>query len=255
MKKRWSLKGKYALVTGGTKGIGKAIVKEFLRLGANVFIVARDKETMNQFLKQLDEKQKPVFGILADVTSPAGLKDIHTIVKDTAGKLDILVNNVGMNIRKKAVEYSEEEIKTIFDTNIHSTFEMSRLLYPFLVESETASIVNVSSVAGINHLRSGTIYGMSKAAMIQLTKNLAVEWADFGIRVNAVAPWYIKTPLVEEVLSDEKYLSDILARTPMKRVGDPTEVAAAVAFLCMPAASYITGQCLGIDGGFSINSF
>jgi Tropinone reductase 1 len=117
------------------------------------------------------------------------------------------------------------------------------------------SIVNISSVAGLAHVRTGAIYGMTKAAMIQLTRNLAVEWAPDQIRVNVVAPWYIQTPLAASVLSNEAYRSEVLSRTPLKRIGEPEEVAAAVAFLCLPAASYITGQCLSVDGGFTVNAF
>ena len=116
-------------------------------------------------------------------------------------------------------------------------------------------MVNNASVAGLTHLRTGAPYGMSKAAMIQLTRNLAVEWAAEGVRVNAVAPWYIRTPLAEQVLSDPAYRQDVLQRTPMGRVGEPEECARAIAFLCMPAAAYITGQCLAVDGGFSVYGF
>ena len=116
-----------------------------------------------------------------------------------------------------------------------------------------ASVVNMASVAGLTHLCTGTPYAMSKAALIQMTRNLAVEWAGRGIRVNAVAPWYIDTPLARQVLDDPEYRRAVLDRTPMGRIGEPAEVAAAVAFLCMPAASYITGQCLNVDGGFSVN--
>lgn len=115
--------------------------------------------------------------------------------------------------------------------------------------------MNISSVAGLRHVRTGSIYGMTKAAMVQLTRNLAVEWATDHIRVNVVAPWYIRTPLAETVLRNPDYLNSVLDHTPMRRVGEPEEVSAAVAFLCLPAASYITGQCLSVDGGFEVNGF
>ena len=113
-----------------------------------------------------------------------------------------------------------------------------------------SSIVNVGSVSGLTHVRTGAPYGMSKAALHQMTRNLAVEWAEDGVRVNSVAPWYIRTRRTSTKLSDPEYLDDVLQRTPMGRVGDPEEVAAAVAFLCLPAASYITGECVAVDGGF-----
>jgi Tropinone reductase 1 len=129
------------------------------------------------------------------------------------------------------------------------------LLLPVLREQAPACVVNNASVAGLTHLRTGAPYGMSKAAMIQLTRNLAVEWAPWDIRVNAVAPWYIDTPLARQVLADPDYERQVLERTPMGRVGRPEEVARAIAFLCMPASAYVTGQTLAVDGGFSVYGF
>ena len=176
-------------------------------------------------------------------------------ILDRWGELDILVNNVGTNIRKKAVQYSAKAYRQIFDTNLTSAFDMCRGAYPFLKKSNSASIVNISSVAGSTHVRTGAPYGMTKAALIQMTRNLAAEWAEDSIRVNCVAPWYIRTPLAETVLKNPEYLSAVLARTPMQRIGTPEEVATVVAFLGMPASSYVTGQCVSVDGGFSIFGF
>ena len=138
----------------------------------------------------------------------------------------------------------------LLDTNAVSAFELSRLAHPHLSEHANAAIVNVTSVSGLVHVRTGAAYGMAKAALAQLTRNLACEWAADGIRVNAVAPWYIRTQRTESALADPDYLDEVLARTPMGRIGEPEEVAAAVAFLCMPAAAYITGECIAVDGGF-----
>jgi Tropinone reductase 1 len=143
----------------------------------------------------------------------------------------------------------------IIETNLHSAFNLCKLTYPLLKKSGDACVVNISSVAGLTHIRTGAPYGMTKAALIQLTKNLAVEWAKDKIRVNGIAPWYIKTPLVEHLLENKEYTNDILIRTPMGRVGEPVEVADAVAFLCMPAASYITGQTIAVDVGFTVYGF
>ena len=252
---KWNLTGKNALITGGTRGIGKAITEEFVGLGASVFIVARDEDVLNEMILSFDADISVVDGLVADVSNSADRQSVFEAIGKKWGKLDILVNNVGTNIRKKTLDYSDAEIQKIFNTNLFSSLELCRLMFPYLKKSENPSIVNVSSVAGLTHLKTGIVYAMTKAAIIQMTKNLACEWASENIRVNAVAPWYIETPLAKQVLKDLDYLKSVLDRTPMKRIGKPTEVASAVAFLAMPASSYITGQCLAIDGGFSVYGF
>ena len=248
---RWRLDGARAVVTGGTKGIGLAVVRELLDLGAEVVTVSR-REAAGDAALEAAAAVGRLHAIHADVATPRGRERLAAGLPASWDALDILVNNVGTNIRKPSLEFTGDEYRTVLDTNLTSAWELTRLLHGRLRESRRSSIVNIGSVAGLRAVGSGAVYAMSKAALAHLTRYLAIEWARDGIRVNMVAPWYTRTPLASPVLDQPDVLAAIVERTPMGRVAEPEEIAGVVAFLCLPAASYVTGQEIAVDGGFSV---
>jgi Tropinone reductase 1 len=236
----WHLAGRNALVTGGTRGIGRAIADQLRELGANVTIAARSPADLPGFTC-----------VAADVTAAADRAALVAAVA-ARGPLHVLVHNAGTNVRGPLVDYDDATIERLIALNLTAPLLLSRDLHPLLRAAGDASVVHVGSVAGQVALPTGVAYAAAKAGLAQAARTLALEWARDGIRVNTVAPWYTRTPLVEPVLADPERLGAVVARTPLGRIAEPHEVAAVVAFLALPAASYVTGQCLAVDGGMTI---
>ncbi len=248
---KWSLKGLTALVTGSTKGIGKAIVEEFLNLGATVIINARNEQEVNDLIDELRSQNFNVYGIAADVSDEQDRQKIIDFIKQKTGKLDILVNNAGTNFRRPSDQYTTEEIIQLTNVNYIAAYRLSVLALPLLKQSKHAAVVNIGSVAGQVFIGSGVPYSAAKAALMHMTTILGIEWAKYGIRVNAVAPWYTLTPHTAKALKNSDYRKQVEFLTPIGRVAQPEEVAAVVAFLAMPASSFITGQTINVDGAFT----
>lgn len=250
----WNLNSNCALITGGTKGIGKAAVLEFLELGAEVLFTSRTQKDIDLLLEELQKNGKKAHGLVADVSVPKDRQKVYDYIEKQWGKLDILVNNAGINIRKKANDYTEDEFRKVVEINLTAPFELSRNLHSLLKKSGKAKIVNVASSAAMQDVGTGTPYAMSKAGLLQQTRSLAVEWAKDRIRVNAVSPWFTVTPLTQGLLSENKRMDPIIKRTPLKRVAEASEMASIIAFLAMEKSSYITGQNIVADGGMSVNA-
>jgi len=249
---QWNLNNKTAVITGGTKGIGLAIANEFLSLGAKVIVIARDEEEIGEKIAAWKLQGYQVQGIAADLTQ----FDKYDILLDQFGanKIDVLVNNAGGNLPKRFLDYTQEDIQNILNLNLISVIRLTQSLFGHLKAAKGASVINISSIAGFEDVGTGSLYAICKAALIQLTKSLAVEWAPHSIRVNSVAPWFTSTGRINTLLEDKTLQDFVLSNTPLNRIAKPKDVASAVTYLAMDASSYITGETITVDGGFRANS-
>jgi NAD(P)-dependent dehydrogenase (short-subunit alcohol dehydrogenase family) len=249
---RFDLNGQVVLVTGAARGLGRAISLAMAHAGAEVALGLRDVNAHGGLIAEIGALGRRALPLQMDMTR---LDEIHAAVEMTAtqfGRLDILVNNAGVAPGNLAENVTEKDFDLTLAINLKGTFFASQAAARVMIPQKRGCIINMSSQAGFAALPSESVYCMTKAGIAHLTKCLAVEWGQHGIRVNAVAPTFIHTPGTEPALSDPQFRDDVIARiAALHRIGEPMEVAGAVVFLASSAASLITGHTLLIDGGWT----
>ncbi len=242
------LEGRKALVTGAARGLGRAIADALAESGATVYGTSRDAASARQINERYGTPSFPF-----DITRIKDLPGFTESLMQESDGIDLLVNNAGVNVPKPALELTAEDWDTVFDTNLKGSFFLTTAIAQHWIDRGIpGAIVNVASQAGIVGIEERAAYGTSKAGLIHLTKILALEWAPAGIRVNAVAPTFVRTELTASTLSRPDWAAELLSRIPIGRFGEPDDIAGAVAFLLSDAAAMITGHTLAIDGGYTI---
>jgi NAD(P)-dependent dehydrogenase (short-subunit alcohol dehydrogenase family) len=248
---RFDLEGQVALVTGASMGIGRELVTAIARAGARVAAAARSLDALAGLAEQLRAEGLVVEPVALDLTDRASIEQAVAATVDRFGRIDILVNNAGLGTNHDALDATEAEWDELFAVNVRGLFFACQSAGRRMVAQGHGRIVNMASQAGLVGIRRHAAYGASKAAVIGLTRVLALEWAPHGVTVNAVAPTWIYTPGTAERLDDPAFLATVLERIPVGRVGTPTDVAGAVIYLASPAASLVTGTVLVVDGGWT----
>ncbi len=241
-----------ALITGANKGIGRQTALTFAEAGADIVLAVRNTANCLPLEQEINALGQQVLSVTMDV---ADLSQVNKAVKQAAehfGKIDILVNNAGISPPNPALEVTEEDFDDTIGVNLKGTFFVSQTVARVMKQHNFGRIINVGSQAGFIALDTESVYCMSKAGISHLTKCLALEWAPYGIHVNAVAPTFIKTPGTQKWLGDSEFMQSVIDRIPVGRVGNPEDVAAPMLFLASSAADMITGETLMIDGGWTI---
>jgi NAD(P)-dependent dehydrogenase (short-subunit alcohol dehydrogenase family) len=247
---RLELNDKVAVVIGGTSGIGLAIARGMAEAGAHVIPTSRREDQVDAAAKEIEERGRKTIRVSSDVSDRASLQNVLDQSVAAFGKVDILVNSAGRTKRAPTLEFTEEDWDAILDTNLTGTLRAAQVFGRHMLDREYGSIINIASLSTFVALYEVAAYSASKAAVASLTKSLAIEWGQRGVRVNAIAPGVFRTPLNEKLLDETERGREFLTRTPMKRFGKVEELAGAAIFLASDAASFVNGEVLAVDGGF-----
>jgi 2-deoxy-D-gluconate 3-dehydrogenase len=249
----FDLKGRVAIVTGGNGGIGLGMARGLASAGARIVVAARDAGKSQTAVKELSERGVEAVAVPTDVTDERAVGRLVDATVERFGRLDILINNAGINIRKPVHELGLDEWRTVLDTNLTSAFLCSRAAYPAFKRAGGGKIINIGSMMSIFGASFAPVYSASKGGIVQLTKSSAVAWARDNIQVNAVLPGWIDTDLTRNARREVQGLHEnILRRTPAGRWGGIDDMAGVAVFLASPASDFVTGAVIPVDGGYSI---
>ena len=240
------LKGKVAIITGGTRGIGLEIVKVFKENNAEVILFGSKKETVDKAISDLEKENIIVEGYYPNLSNPSEIEEVIQEIINKHNRIDILVNNAGISANKKIEDTTYEDFEKIMDLNVNAIFNMTKAVVPYMKEQKEGVIINTSSMVSIYGQPSGVGYPASKFAVNGITKSLARELGSANIRVNAVAPGVTNTDMVANL--PKEMIEPLIKTIPLGRIGEPRDIANAFLFLASPLASYITGEILSVDG-------
>jgi NAD(P)-dependent dehydrogenase (short-subunit alcohol dehydrogenase family) len=247
----FTVEGQVVLVSGGSRGIGRAIAEGFAERGARVIITGRDPQTLAAAAAEIQTAGDGIEFQVCDVADPQAVRELAAQVLKRHGRIDTLVNVAGVNRRKPALEVTEDDYDFILDVNLKGAFLLSQAAGRAMVERGSGCQINIASLNSDRPLRSVLPYAVSKAGLAQMTRALALEWGPRGVRVNALAPGFILTDLTEKLWSDPTMQAWGAANTPQGRLGRPADLVGTAIFLASPAAAFLTGQVLYVDGGFT----
>ena len=247
----FELKGKIAMVTGATRGLGEVSARALAGAGADIAVCGRSPEDLKRVTDEILNLGRTADGFFIDVTSKQSVSEAVDRILAKFGRIDILVNNAGVNYRVPVLEYPEEEWDRVLDTNLKGYFLVTQAVAPQMIQNGYGKVINMSSILGAVGLPHQVAYASSKGGVDQMTKVMALEWAKLGVRVNAIGPTYFETELVTQIRDDPQRFNFINERTPMGRWGYLPELEGAVIFLASPASDFITGQTIYIDGGWT----
>ena len=245
------LTDKVCIITGAGKGFGKAIAKKFADNGAKLALITRTQSDIDDLYREFYGYENKLLAICGDVSDQDTVNSFVAEVKNKFGRIDVLVNNAGMRFRKKFEEITLEEFSLVLNVNVVSMFMLCKAVMPTMVEQRTGKIINISSVVGTLGLPELSAYATSKAAIIGLTKSLSVEYGESNIQVNAIAPGFCKTSYFDNFKKKSELYEFTIERTPMRRWGESEEVANSCLFLASSLSSYVTGDVINVDGGWS----